>query len=254
MCKVVKLKGKEIRNFFEVHSHNSAYNKDPSYYIPIINWLTYTGKKEFKVLDIGCGDGSFLRGLGNRGIKGGLTGVDLSFNLVSQKRMGSDHGMLNLMVADAFKLPFNSETKFDLIHLDSVLHHLIGNTISGSTKLAIRLLDLLTSMLSEEGLLIVEEMYYDSRLIPSLTASIIFYSLKLIKVLNIDLTRLRRDIIPGLEVNFFHTGKLEKMLFRYGEVKEILREKSNISRLEKMLLLHDRGHISHIVKKRSNSP
>jgi hypothetical protein len=73
-------------------------------------------------------------------------------------------------------------------------------------------------------------------------------------VLNIDLTRLRRDIIPGLEVNFFHTGKLEKMLFRYGEVKEILREKSNISRLEKMLLLYDRGHISHIVKKRSNSP
>ncbi|CAN5743410.1 methyltransferase domain-containing protein [soil metagenome] len=243
------MKSKDIKIFFDSHSHYSAYNKNPDYYIPVVKSLSHFANKEFNVLDVGCGDGSFLKGLRNSGVKGRFIGIDISYNLL--KKAKDDlriEDNINLIVTDGFNIPINDALKFDLIHLDSVLHHLISDTRYKSLKLSKDLLRMLKSKLSKNGILLVEEMYYNSRVIPFITSSFIFYSLKLINASNIDFSILRNDIKPGLEVSFFYEDQLKKILNQFGPVEIISRIPSKISNLEKSLLLKERGHISYLVK------
>jgi hypothetical protein len=65
-------------------------------------------------------------------------------------------------VADGFNLPISTETKFDLIHLDSVLHHLIGRNRNQSLSLVKRLLALVEEKLTEDGVMVIDEMYCES--------------------------------------------------------------------------------------------
>jgi hypothetical protein len=51
-----------------------------------------------------------------------------------------------------------------------------------------------SSMLSEKGVLLVDEWYYESYVVPFITSSIVFYSLKLINLLNIDMGKIGERI------------------------------------------------------------
>jgi hypothetical protein len=121
-----------------------------------------------------------------------------------------------LFVADAFNIPLKPDLKFDVIHLDSVLHHLFGKTRGKSTDLIKRMIELMVSKLSDNGIIIVE-WYYLSYLIPQFTTFVVFYGLKLINWLNLDLNY-TKEIRPGLEVNFLHPKQLLKILGHYGFV------------------------------------
>ena len=242
------MKSKEIKNFFDTHAHYSAYNKNPDYYLPIISSLSKSMKSNLKILDIGCGDGSFLKGLRKAGLDGSFIGIDISFNLIKKAHDNViDHG-IHLLVTDGFNLPFNQKEKFDLIHIDSVLHHLIGKTRYHSLELSKKLLKVIYSALSPNGLIIVEEMYYNSRLLPFFTSSFVFYALRAINASKIDLSRIRSEVKPGLEVSFFYEQQLKDILNKYGDVEILSKIPSKISNLEKTLLLKERGHISYLVK------
>ncbi|CAN5807782.1 hypothetical protein BH23THE1_BH23THE1_26230 [soil metagenome] len=101
------------------------YNKNPEYYFPIIDHFFNEFDEEIRVSDVGCGDGSF-KGLITEGLNGNFLRIDSSFNLL-RKAKNNPSGEANgyLVVADAFNLPFRSLVMFSLIHIDSVLHHLI---------------------------------------------------------------------------------------------------------------------------------
>lgn len=75
-------------------------------------------KKNSKVLDIGCNDGSFAKLLSDKR-SCDVTGIDVSQKLVTA---GREKG-LNLLVADAEKLPFQDKT-FDYVVCMEVLPHL----------------------------------------------------------------------------------------------------------------------------------
>lgn len=239
----------KVSRFFNQHSHAHAYHKEPDFYLPLTNMmLTRTSKKELRVLDLGSGDGSFLRRLILSGITGEFMAVDVSSEMIKLAKQNlKEYDQVNLLISDGFYLPFGNGVKFDLIHMDSVLHHLIGKTRGSSTKICNRLLDLLFSMLSSSGIIVIEEMHYESYIIPSLTSWLIFYSLKVLNAFKLDLSRFVKPIIPGLEVNFFSEKELRKMIGRHGKILPIKKTLNRIPVAQKLFLQKEYGHISLMV-------
>jgi SAM-dependent methyltransferase len=191
-----------------------------------------------------------MKSLIEEGVRGAYLGIDISNSMMRTALERLRDYDVNLVVADGFRLPLASNHKFDLIHIDSVLHHLIGKTRAKSNELVSHMLNILSSKLSEDGYIVIEEMYYVSHGIPSFTATMIFYGLKLINYLKLDLSSIAKVIIPGLEVNFYSEDELTKMLSKYGQVKVIKKAKGKISPLQRLFLQKDFGHISFMVKKR----
>lgn len=256
-CRYSRLYTRMSKSYFDSHAH--SYQKDPGFYLPLINHIDKVKSGErIKILDIGCGDGSFIQAMNIAGVKTDSIGIDFSLGMVSIARKNlSNNQKVELFLADGFKLPLTPETKFDLIHVASVLHHLIGSTKGESMRLVNTMLNLLINRLSENGILVVEEVYYVSYMIPHITSSIVFYGLKLLNFLHLDLSRIMNELQPGLEVNFLSEQEMEKFLGAYsGTVHRIRKYPQDISKLPKLyrfflriFLLKESGYISIIHRK-----
>lgn len=241
-----------VKSYFDNHAHHHPYGKDPVFYQSILEIIqSIKSRDSLRILDAGCGNGSFIKSMMMTGISGTFVGTDVSYNMIKMAKNNLEQSKeVQLFVADGFGLPLRSEIKFDIIHIDSVLHHLIKSTRSQSLSLVRLMLRLLIERLSEDGILVIEEMYYVSYLIPHITSSIIFYGLKLINILNLDLSRLRKEFQPGLEVNFLSDKEIEKLLEPYGFVRTIQKKPSwkRIPKFYKVFLLKESGHISYVFK------
>jgi hypothetical protein len=198
-------------------------------------------------LDIGCGDAPFIRSVLAMGIDAVFVGFDVSLNMLRTGKLSVDTSKVNFVAADGFKMPLRSEARFDLIHMDSVLHHLVGKTKTKSLQLADIFCEQLTEQLTEKGAVVVEEVYYVSHFVPKLTSWLIFYGLKLLNFLHLDASGIVGELLPGLEVNFFSEKEIEKMLGRYGMVQLIKKNPWPRPKLYRLLLLKDFGHISYVV-------
>ena len=115
-------------------------------------------------------------------------------NLAKEEFPNKDVG---LFVADGFKLPLRENTKFDIIHIDGVLHHLIGKTRKESFTKVEKILNILGKALSNNGVLIVGEFNFVSYLFPSFTSFFVFYCLKLINFFNLDISKFSDEVKPG---------------------------------------------------------
>jgi hypothetical protein len=174
---------------------------------------------------------------------------DLSFRMITLGKKNLIDCNVELFVADAFNIPLKPNLKFDVIHLDSVLHHLIGKTRGKSTDLVKRMIELLVSKLSDNGIIIVEEWYYVSYLLPQFTSFVVFYGLKVINWLNLDFSY-TKEIRPGLEVNFLHPNQLLKILGRYGFSYLLNKAPVEIPATYKLFLLKEKGHMTYVLKNR----
>lgn len=200
------------------------------------------------ILDLGCGDGSFITSLKKYGIKGDFIGIDLSYGMVRDALMNLNRTSSDLFVGDGFNLALRNDIKFDLIHLDCVLHHLIGKNRNQSKLLAQKLFSILHGRLSNRGFIVVEEMYYSSFIFPEFTSAIIFYGLKLMKLLHIDLSKIRNEFQLGLEVNFFSNKTLEEMFRQHSKkIQQIRRNPAKIPKFYRIFLLKDLGRVSYAV-------
>jgi SAM-dependent methyltransferase len=241
------------KSFFDAHAHAHEYHKDVEfYYRPLVTILKNTVLPE-RILDIGCGDGSFFKSITEEGITTYYLGIDLSSSMIQSAMENIRNRDTNLIVADVFRLPLVPYQQFDLIHIDSVIHHLIGKTRSKSKELAKDVLDILFARLSKGGHIVVEEVYYESHITSGLTATVAFYGLKLMNFLKLNLSSLSKVIYPGLEVNFYSERELIKMLSQYGDVQVMKRIPYHNERLHRLFLLKDQGHISFIIKKDRNA-
>ena len=239
-----------VKSYFEIHAHN--YLKEPEFYLSITNQIKNIipqNSSNIKFLDVGCGNGNFIKAIIKSGIKADYFATDISFKMIRMSKENLDGCNVELFVADAFKIPLNPNMKYDIIHIDSVLHHLIGKTRSKSTNLIKKMVELLTRKLSDNGILIVEEVYYGSLLIPQFTSFVVFYGLKLINFLNLDFSSFTKEIKPGLEVNFLHEKQLVKILGLYGSPYLVHKTPwKGIPKSYQLFLLKDFGHITYIVK------
>ncbi len=239
-----------VKSFFDKNAHKHAYHHDPIIYSSIINHIKKNQNKNMlKILDFGCGDGAFIKCLLNDGIDATFFGTDVSHIMINMAKQNISNSKVELFVADGFKLPLKPEVKFDLIHADSVLHHIIGNTRKKSKRLVKELLKELSNRLDENGCLVIEELYYDSYLFPNLTSSLIFYGLKLINFIRLDINKILKEFSRGLEVNFFCNEELSDLLKKYGEPHIIKCTPAKIPRLYKLFFLKKLGNVSYIINK-----
>jgi SAM-dependent methyltransferase len=240
----------KVQSYFNKHVHQ--YARDPNFCYSLVSQIRskQNNNNRIRILDVGCGDMSFIKGVLMTGIQVNLVvGIDLSFNMIKMgmNRIDGDK-RVHLIASDGFKIPLRNEMKFDLIHIDCVLHHLIRNTRSRSVALAKQMIQILTERLSKNGILVVEEDYYVSYVFPTITSFLIFYGLKLLNALHLDISKITPNIQPGLEVNFFYDKDLEKLLKIYGNSPNLLQKDSwKIPRFYRIFLLKDFGRISYSI-------
>jgi SAM-dependent methyltransferase len=243
---------KEVQQFFDTHAHHHAYHREIDFYVTLAQVLRNIGYgRKLSILDMGCGDGAFITEMINLQLIADFVGIDISKSMIeiSNARLKSPN--VHLLVSDGFKIPFRKNLKFDVIHIDSVLHHLIGKTVSQSTSMAFKMLRLLSSMLYDKGIIIVEEFYYNSYLRPHLTSSTIFYALKFLNALHFDMSKISDEIVLGLEVNFFDEDQIGRLLQQFGKVDVIKRRPMEVSSHKRIFLLKEFGHITFLIHKSS---
>ncbi|MDQ3966880.1 MAG: class I SAM-dependent methyltransferase [Thermoproteota archaeon] len=151
---------------------------------------------------------------------------------------------VRLEVANGFELSETLNTKFDIIHIAWVLHHLVARTQGSSKKLAVRMIKELLKLSSIGGIIIVEELHYKSAISSKITSKLIFYGLKLLNALHIDGRRFMPELLhPGLEVNFFHQQELVKMRSPFGQVTIVHYLRFEPTKVMRWLLLKECGRI-----------
>jgi len=86
----------------------------------VLETVSLEGKR---VLDLGCGDGTYTLELFERGKPSAMSGIDIAagaIDIALRKKPGSP---VVFKVCSADRLPF-ADDSFDLVHLRGVLHHL----------------------------------------------------------------------------------------------------------------------------------
>ena len=237
------------KSYFDKHAEHPSYNSSPDFYIPIIEYLKeFKSDGKFTILDFGCGSGTFIKGMMESGIDADFYGSDVSLTMISLAKNNLKDQKIGLFVADGFMLPINNETRFDLIHVDCVLHHIIGKTRRRSFNLASKMISTLINLLSKNGILVVREITYESYLFKNLTSWLVFYGLKFLNFSKLNLNWLNKEIVTGLEVNFFYEKQLEQMLNHYGNLHTIKNRSWKASGLRRLFLLKKEGRVSYVVK------
>jgi ubiquinone/menaquinone biosynthesis C-methylase UbiE len=79
--------------------------------------------RDQRVIDIGCGDGTYTMELFDRGQPASMHGVDPACNAIDAARKRAAGRNIRFAVENAYKLPF-APNSFDLAHLRGVLHHM----------------------------------------------------------------------------------------------------------------------------------
>jgi 2-polyprenyl-3-methyl-5-hydroxy-6-metoxy-1,4-benzoquinol methylase len=171
----------KVKSYFEIHAHNYQY--DSEYYSSIINPIKDIVEKNVErengveFLDVGCGNGSFIKALIEADLKAHYFATDMTFKMIQTARENLIGRDVEIFIADSFRMPLKSNMGFDIIHISPVLHHLIGKNRSESKSLIKKMIELLSDKLEDNGIVIIEEHYFISYIIPELTSSIVFYGL-----------------------------------------------------------------------------
>jgi SAM-dependent methyltransferase len=236
----------DTKSYFDKHAHVDAYHNDPKMYNMVIEIIkTNQIKAGTRFLDLGCGDGTLIKSANSLAVGFQFLGTDVSYEMIKMARDNLRGVSVDLIVCDGFNLPIKNEFKFGLIHSAYVLHHLIGPTKGKSLNLVSRLLRILAHSLSDNGILIVHEVYYDSYIIPSLTSTMIFYMLKFLNLINLDIRPIIKGFQLGLEVNFMHTAELKRLLEDLGgKIRLVGKDPWIIPTLRRILLLKEQGSIT----------
>lgn len=87
--------------------------------------LAVTDFRGRRVVDIGCGDGTFTVQLVELGGAGRVTGLDPVATALPMARRKIENRPVDVVGASAYALPFRNNT-FDIAYVRSVLHHMSG--------------------------------------------------------------------------------------------------------------------------------
>src|SRR3989442_13748669 len=161
-----------VKSYFDNHGEYPSYRANPEKYVPIMNHIMKIKSEErLKIFDFGCGNGNFIKGMKETSIDADFYGSDISPKMISLATNNIKDQEVVLFVADGLNMPINSDIKFDLIHVNSVLHHIIGKTRNQSFNLVGKMIGTLMNLLSEDGSILIEEFDIHSYFFSEFTSS-----------------------------------------------------------------------------------
>lgn len=235
--------------YFNLHFHDHSYREDPGAYTNLISCVEKDfGDSQISFLDDGCGKGTFLRQMKEAFPQAGLTGVDTAENMLEVARQKVPQAELRNV--RAFELDQLGRT-FDVIHMGSLLHHLIGPSRKASASMASQMVELALSMTADGGMVVIDEVHYESFLHIEMTASVIFHGLKILNKLQLDMSRYMPEIQLGLEVSFFSERQLVQLARKFvGDNFEVVSKNHwPIPAVYRLFLLKDLGSICVVLHK-----
>jgi len=128
---------------------------------------------EPRVLDVGCGSAEFAAELAETIDTQHVYGTEVARGMFTEESVD-----VRLLLSDGKNLPFQSET-FHLIHMDTVLHHIVGGSRKESKKYARDTVSELFRVLKPGGYVLLTERIQKGRLLSDRTLSYaIFYGLR----------------------------------------------------------------------------
>jgi len=160
-------------------------------------FVDVTSRKPLAILDVGCGAGVFVDMLLQEYPQAQAFGVDSSLGMLRRNRFASRKV---LVLGDARELPFRPQS-FDLINVDTVMHHLVDFRGYQNTIRAIqRFLISLQELLKPGGLLIVHEIYHESLFRDNLGARVVY------KLSTLQLPNLVANLLKRVGLNTANAG------------------------------------------------
>jgi len=226
-------KGRYVRNYVE---DTMIFYKDQLKIISdYINEIDY-------FLEIGFGAGLFLRAINTRFEIDKVCGIDLSEQMVKRARTNN----FILIQGEILNIPFK-ERSFNLIYIESLLHHLISDTKKKSKDLTILALKNIRNILKPEGFLLLKEVFYESYIFSKLTSLLVFYLLKMFNTINIPPPI--KEASRNLMVSFYTRSELEELLKDHNGIiveKKEYEKKCNLK--EKIFFLDKKGVIIFLVQ------
>jgi SAM-dependent methyltransferase len=209
------------------------------------------GNAESSLVEIGCGTGNILELIRAETAVRSLCGIDVSERSLERTRERLSCPTYQGSIADPAFVHGIGE-RFEFALLGAVLHHLIGRSRRGSSKLAATAIVNSLSILKDRGyLLIVEPVFY-----PKLAMDAVFYLKKLVtKATN------RRVSILGYwnnvgapVVSYYRTEDLIRMieLTRGTRLIECRRRDQRPSLLLRLAMITRRKDVTLVVQKLSS--
>ncbi len=125
------------------------------------------------------------------------------------------HNKLNLISEDFRE--FNKDKKYDFIFLNFVLHHILGDDLGTTKRAQMDFIEKTISYLNDDGILIVEELYYNGMFGSDITGQII-YQLTKLKCIE-KFTRFLGANTAGEGVRFRSNKSWNKLFQNLGLIK-----------------------------------
>lgn len=127
--------------------------------------------RPLNVLDVGCGSGFFSDLLLTRFPHATIYCLDFSLPMLRSNRPSSNKVCI---AGDCTRLPFRPDL-FDLVNIDTVMHHLVSaegyaQTIRGIAEFLVQV----AQMVRPGGLIAIREIYHESRFIETFHARLIY--------------------------------------------------------------------------------
>lgn len=118
-----ELEGKRVAMFSDYSKKQIIYEtKRYLFFLDIIKKCNLYSKKNISILDLGCGDGHFIRMLQNEGFKN-IYGLDISTTRIARARQMTGLGPKKIKKSLAEKASFG-DNYFDLIICSEVIEHI----------------------------------------------------------------------------------------------------------------------------------
>lgn len=117
------------------------------------------GQRSIRLLDLGGGNGRFLDQLLDKFPTATGFNYDISEELLQRN---SQHDRKICIHGDIADIRRNSNgMKYDVIQMNWILHHLVGNSFSHSVRNVVNCLEELKSLLTDDGIICVSENLYE---------------------------------------------------------------------------------------------
>jgi len=201
-----KSSDKYAQNYFDSASATNWYDDLEEYQERTFIKFVCSFSPPPKALDIGCGKGVFLKVISENCPNAQVFGLDISIGMLSKS-----FKKVPLVCGSVRLLPFNKGI-FDIVHLDSVLHHLLGPKRSECYLSTEQALSELFSILRTKGYLLLAEPIYE----PAFVGFIIFYIKKMVCFLT---NNKRIGKIGAPIVSFYSENKIKRILSKFAEIE-----------------------------------